>query len=97
MGVLRLAVPLEHESLHHMRDDIALKTVVRPFAEGGVRPDRAREIFVGNRVHPVRPMRLQRFAGFDLVPRDAAFHLSSPSWPQQIGRGSCWESGCSNV
>ena len=81
MRVLRLAVPLQHQPLHHMRDDVALETVVRTLAEGRVRADRAREIFVGNRVHPVRDMRLQRFAGFDLVARDADFHFSSPSWP----------------
>src|SRR3546814_9136479 len=79
MRVLRLAVALEHEPLHHMRDDVALETVVRTLSEGRVRSDRAREIFVGNRVHPVRHMRLKRFAGFDLVARDADFHFSSPS------------------
>src|SRR3546814_5357146 len=81
MRFLRRAVALEHEPLHHMRDDVALETVVRTLSEGRVRSDRAREIFVGNRVHPVRHMRLKRFAGFDLVARDADFHFSSPSWP----------------
>src|SRR3546814_13380539 len=44
MRVLRLAVALEHEPLHHMRDDVALETVVRTLSEGRVRSDRAREI-----------------------------------------------------
>src|SRR3546814_3266104 len=77
--ILRLAMALEHEPLHHMRDDIALEAVVRSLSEDRVRADRARGIFVGNRVHPVRHMRLTRFAGFDLVARDADFTLSSPS------------------
>src|SRR3546814_18427740 len=62
MGILRLAVPLEHKALHHMRDDVALEAVVRSFSKNRVRPDRPREIFVGNRVHPIRHMRLTRFA-----------------------------------
>src|SRR3546814_2820757 len=60
MGILRLAVPLEHKALHHMRDDVALEAVVRSFSKNRVRPDRPREIFVGNRVHPIRHMRLKR-------------------------------------
>src|SRR3546814_13543561 len=32
--VLRLAVPFQHESLHHMRDDVAMETVVRAFQIG---------------------------------------------------------------
>jgi hypothetical protein len=66
----------QNQPLHHMGDNIASKTVVRAFLKHHIGPDSAGKIFIRDRVHPVGYALLQSFTGFDLVTRDANFHLS---------------------
>src|SRR3546814_19966557 len=61
---------LEHQPLHHMRDDVAgEEIVVRATAESDLGGDRAGEIFTCNNLETVSTLLLERVADIDLVAR----------------------------
>jgi hypothetical protein len=78
LGPARAVRRLEHHALDDGRDDVAREVVVRPAAEGDVRADRPREIFLGDLCDPALGMLTQRLAGIDLMPRDPDVHLAEP-------------------
>src|SRR3546814_3847556 len=72
---------LEHQPLHHMRDDVAGEAiVVRATTESDLGGDRAGEIFTCNTLETVSTLLLERVVDIDLVARTPDIHS------HQIGR-----------
>ena len=72
----RTMVRLQDYAVRDRSDDVADKVVVRTRADGHVRCDGARKIFLCQGLHATDRLLPQRISDFDLMARDPYVHLN---------------------